>query len=145
MQPSLAFLAIAFLAGTSALPPFTTTPPPEAASNPLPNRFMPHRHRFHRAHEDNAISKADLVMAVTDKFGTIMDNFAEKIASDFDDVFKHAAQFPLDPHLPLEQDRLPDPLPDFTTPLAAPETTPELVWHDDRIWTADSPDLTPHP
>ena len=69
-----------------------TTPPPAT---------MPH-HRLHRAHEgshdpkqlptshnDGAISKADVVMAVTDKFGTIVDNFAERLAEDFDDVFKN--------------------------------------------------------
>ena len=89
---------------------FTTPPPDSKPTLSLPHKF---RHKFHRAHEinretnhnNNGPSKADLVMAVTDKFGTIVNNFAESLAADLDDVFHMTPP-------PLGQDVFTTPMPD---------------------------------
>ena len=150
-MPHCMQLFTCLIACATALPSFTepfTTPPPEGVPYrpdsaphdlditppPLPYRFRPHPHRLHRAHE-GVLSKADVVMAVTDKFGTIMDNFAEKISSDFDDVFKHVQLGTPFPDVP-DPGFIPPEYPQY------PETTPEQAPHDDLGWAADT---TPHP
>ena len=91
MYSPLLIVVMALCVNSLVIIPSTPHPETTPTLSTVPHRFYHKLHRIHENandHHNGPISKADLVMAVIDKFGTTVDNFAENMTEELDGIFK---------------------------------------------------------